>query len=103
MKSPALSRTMPGLVLLLAAIMIVMAIPMAMAQAPGTPQGDSPRTTAPGEPPRSSLADDTADDGFGEWGLLGLVGLLGLAGLMRRDRATAVDRTRERVDRPSAR
>jgi hypothetical protein len=100
MKSRALNRTMPGLVLLLASIMIVMAMPIAMAQAPGTPQGDSPRMTAPGEPPRTSLADDRADDSSGEWGLIGLVGLLGLAGLMRRNRAPAMDRTRERAGRP---
>jgi MYXO-CTERM domain-containing protein len=100
MKSRALSRTMPGLVLLLASMMIVMAIPMVMAQAPGTPQGDAPQTTAPGESPRTGLVDNRTDDSSGKWGLIGLVGLLGLVGLMRRDRATAVDRTRERVNRP---
>ncbi len=81
---------MPALVLLLAGIMVVMAVPMALAQAPATPPADAPRTSAM----------DTDDDGYGEWGLLGLVGLLGLAGLIRRDRTRPMERTTDRVGRP---
>ena len=95
MKSRAFTRTIPALVLLLAAMITVTALPMAAAQAPGTPPAQSPQTTAP---------DMRDDDSAGEWGLAGLIGLLGLAGLMRRDRARPLDRpierSTERVGRP---
>jgi MYXO-CTERM domain-containing protein len=90
MKSRALNRALPVLALLLAAIMTVTAIPMALAQAPTTPPGQSPQTNLP----------DTRDDSSGEWGLAGLIGLLGLAGLMRRDRTRPIERPAERVGRP---
>ena len=99
MKLRAFKHTMSAVVLLLVGITVFMAIPVALAQAPGTPQGESPRTIPPAESPRMSAIDD-GDDSSGEWGLLGLVGLLGLAGLMRRGRTPTLERTGERVGRP---
>ena len=96
MRSQAFRRRVPAFVLLLTAMITVMAIPLAVAQAPGSPPAQSAQTTM----------TDTSDDSSGEWGLLGLVGLLGLAGLMRRDRTRLSDRPldrtteRERVGRP---
>ena len=94
MKTLPFRRTIPALVLLLAAIITVAAVPWAAAQTPGAPPAQSP---GPGPV-------DTRDDSSGDWGLLGLIGLLGLAGLMRRDRTRltdrAVDRPTERVGRP---
>jgi MYXO-CTERM domain-containing protein len=96
MKSRAFKRTVPALVLLLTAIITVMAIPLASAQAPGSPPAQSPQ----------NAIIHTRDDRAGEWGLFGLVGLLGLAGLIRRDRTRLSDRPldrttkRERVGRP---
>jgi MYXO-CTERM domain-containing protein len=94
MNSRALRRTIPTVALLLVMLMTVMAIPMVLAQAPGTPQGGAPQTG------RTDTRADTADDGTGNWGLLGLIGLVGLAGLMRRDRTRPVERPAERVGRP---
>jgi hypothetical protein len=88
---------------LLVAMMTFVVTPVSLAQAPGTPQGGSTPTTAPGESPRAGTAGDrmdTRDDGSGKWGLIGLVGLLGLAGLMRRDRTPQLETTREQVRRP---
>jgi MYXO-CTERM domain-containing protein len=99
MKLRGFRHTMPALVLFLVGIAVFMAVPVTLAQAPGTPQGESPRTIPPAESPRTSTMDN-GDDSSGEWGLLGLVGLLGLAGLMRRDRTPPVERTGERVGRP---
>jgi MYXO-CTERM domain-containing protein len=102
MRLRALNRRLLAWVLLLASLMMVMAVPMAWAQAPGAPPIESPRTSTPAESPQTSTIDnnmDTRDDSSGEWGLLGLVGLLGLAGLMRRDRTPLLERTREQVGR----
>jgi hypothetical protein len=90
MNSRALRRTMPTVALLLVVFMTVIAIPMALAQAPGTPQGGAPQMGGA----------DTRDDGRGNWGLLGLIGLVGLAGLMRRERTRPVERPAERLGRP---
>jgi MYXO-CTERM domain-containing protein len=100
MRLPAFRGRVPGFVLLLAAMIMVMAIPLAVAQAPVSPPAQSAQTTM------TDTRTDTSDDSYGEWGLLGLVGLLGLAGLMRRDRTRLGDRSldrtteRERVGRP---
>jgi hypothetical protein len=94
MNSRALRRTMPTVALLLVVFMTVIAIPMALAQAPGTPQGGAPQMGG------ADTRADTRDDGRGNWGLLGLIGLVGLAGLMRRDRTRPVERPAERVGRP---
>jgi MYXO-CTERM domain-containing protein len=100
MRSQALRGRVPAFVLLLTAMITVMAISLAVAQAPGSPPAQSAQTTM------TDMRTDTSDDSFGEWGLLGLVGLLGLAGLMRRDRTRLGDRPldrtteRERVGRP---
>jgi MYXO-CTERM domain-containing protein len=97
MNSRALKRTMPTVALFLALFMTVIAIPMALAQAPGTPQGGEPQMG------RADTRADIEDDDSGNWGLLGLLGLLGLvglAGLMRRDRTRPVERPAERVGRP---
>ena len=90
---------MGRVVFLLVGILMFVATPGALAQAPGTPPGGPLQTSTPAESPRTGPIDNK-DDGFGEWGLLGLVGLLGLAGLMRRDRTAPLERTRERVGRP---
>jgi len=90
MKSLTFRRTIPALVLLLAAVITIAAVPMAAAQTPGAPPAQSPQTNVA----------DTRDDSSGEWGLIGLIGLLGLAGLMRRDRTRPADRS---VDRPTDR
>jgi hypothetical protein len=94
MRSRSFGRTVSVLTLLLAAILTVAAIPLAAAQTPDTPPGQSSPTRV----------QDTRDDSYGEWGLIGLIGLLGLAGLMRRDRTyptnRAADRPTERVGRP---
>jgi MYXO-CTERM domain-containing protein len=90
-------------VALLVGLMTLTVTPMSLAQAPGTPQGGTPPTTAPGESPRTGMAGDrmdNRDDGSGKWGLLGLVGLLGLAGLMRRHPTPQLETTRERGRRP---
>jgi MYXO-CTERM domain-containing protein len=94
MNSRALRRTIPTVALLLVMFMTVMALPMALAQAPGTPQGGALQTG------RADTRTDTTDDGTGNWGLLGLIGLVGLAGLMRRDRTRRGERPAERVGRP---
>jgi MYXO-CTERM domain-containing protein len=94
MNSRALRCMMPTVALLLVMFMTVIALPMALAQAPGTPQGGAPQTG------RTDTRADTRDDGPGNWGLLGLLGLVGLAGLMRRDRTRPVERPAERVGRP---
>jgi MYXO-CTERM domain-containing protein len=94
MNSRALKRTMPTVAVFLALFMTVIAIPMALAQAPGTPQGGEPQMG------RADTRADTRDDDPGNWGLLGLIGLVGLAGLMRRDRTRPVERPAERVGRP---
>jgi MYXO-CTERM domain-containing protein len=85
---------MPTVALLLVMCMSVMAIPMALAQAPGTPPGGTLETG------RTDTRTSTTDDNTGNWGLLGLLGLVGLAGLMRRDRTRPVERPAERVGRP---
>jgi MYXO-CTERM domain-containing protein len=94
MNSRALRRTIPTVALLLVMFMTVIALPMALAQAPGTPQGGAPQMGG------ADTRADTKDDGPGNWGLLGLIGLVGLAGLMRRERARPVGRPAERVGRP---
>jgi len=99
MRLRALNRRLPAWVLLLASLVMVMAIPMAWAQAPGTPPGAPLQTSTPPESPRTSPMDNR-DANSGQWGLLGLVGLLGLAGLMRRDRSSPLKRTGEQVGRP---
>ena len=99
MKFKALSRTMSAVALLLVGIMVLVAVPVALAQAPATPQGESPRISPPAESPRATTMD-AGDDSYGQWGLLGLVGLLGLAGLMRREKTPPLERTGERVGRP---
>jgi MYXO-CTERM domain-containing protein len=98
-----LRYTTLAVVLLLVGMIALTAMPTALAQAPGTPQGGTPPATAPGETPRTGIPGDRMDDrsdSSGEWGLLGLIGLLGLAGLMRRDRTPQLETTRERVRRP---
>ena len=99
MNSGAFRHTRLAVMGLLVGIMIFIAMPVALAQAPGTPPAGPLQTSTPAESPRTG-AIDNKDDGFGEWGLLGLVGLLGLGGLMRRDRTAPLERTRERVGRP---
>jgi hypothetical protein len=94
MNSRALRRTIPTMALLLVMFMTVIALPMALAQAPGTPQGGAPQMGG------ADTRADTRDDGPGNWGLIGLIGLVGLAGLMRRERARPVGRPAERVGRP---
>ena len=94
MNSRALRRTIATVALLLVMFMTVMATPMVLAQAPGTPQDGAPQMG------RTDTRADTGDDGTGNWGLLGLIGLVGLAGLMRRDRTRSVERPPERVRRP---
>jgi hypothetical protein len=94
MNSRALRRTIPTVALLLVMFMTVMALPMALAQAPGTPQGGAAQMGG------ADTRADTRDDGPGNWGLLGLVGLVGLAGLIRRERTRPVERPAERVGRP---
>jgi MYXO-CTERM domain-containing protein len=94
MNSRVLRRMIPTVALLLVMCMTVMAIPIALAQAPGTPQGGVPQTG------RTDTRADTGDDDSGNWGLLGLIGLVGLAGLMRRDRPRLGERPAERVGRP---
>jgi hypothetical protein len=94
MNSRALRRTIPTVALLLVMFMTVIALPMALAQAPGTPQGGAPQMGG------ADTRADTRDDGPGNWGLIGLIGLVGLAGLMRRERARPVGRPAERVGRP---
>ena len=86
MKLRAFRRTVPAIALLLTAMITIMAIPLAIAQAPGTPPAQSPQNTV----------TETRDDSSGEWGLVGLVGLLGLIGLMRRDKTRLVDRPSDR-------
>ena len=98
-----LRYTTLAVVVLLVGMITFIAMPVALAQAPGTPQGGSPPTAAPGESPRTATPGDRMDDrggGSGGWGLIGLVGLLGLAGLTRRDRTPQLEATRERVRRP---
>jgi MYXO-CTERM domain-containing protein len=94
MNSRALRRMIPTVALLLVMAMTVIALPMALAQAPGTPQGGALQTG------RTDTRADIEDDDSGNWGLLGLLGLVGLAGLMRRDRTRPVERPAERVGRP---
>jgi len=94
MNARALRRTIPTVALLLVMCMTVMAIPMLLAQTPGTPQGGALETG------RTDSRTSTTDDTTGNWGLLGLVGLVGLAGLMRRERTRPVERPAERVGRP---
>jgi len=94
MNSRALRRIIPTVALLLVMCMTVMAIPMALAQTPGTPQGGTLETG------RADTRTSTTDDSTGNWGLLGLIGLVGLAGLMRRERTRPVERPAERVGRP---
>ena len=93
MRAGSLGRTISVLILLLAAVVMVAAIPMSAAQTGDTPSGQAPATRV----------QDTRDDGYGQWGWLGLIGLLGLAGLMRRGRAypanRAADRPAERIGR----
>jgi hypothetical protein len=90
MKSGRFDRTMSVIPLLLAIILAVAALPMAAAQTPGTPMGETPPTRI----------QDREDDNYGAWGLVGLIGLLGLVGLMRRDRTYPTNQT---VDRPTER
>jgi hypothetical protein len=94
MNARALRRMIPTVALLLVMFMTVIAIPMALAQTPGTPQGGAPQLGG------ADTRADTRDDGPGNWGLLGLIGLVGLAGLMRRDRTRPAERPVERVGRP---
>jgi MYXO-CTERM domain-containing protein len=94
MNSRVLRHMIPTVALLLVMCMTVMAIPMALAQAPGTPQGGALETG------RADSRTSTTDDSTGNWGLLGLIGLVGLAGLMRRERTRPVERPAERVGRP---
>jgi MYXO-CTERM domain-containing protein len=94
MNSRVLRRTIPTVALLLVMCMTVMAIPMVLAQTPGTPQGGALETS------RADPRTSTTDDSTGNWGLLGLIGLVGLAGLMRRERTRPVERPAERVGRP---
>jgi MYXO-CTERM domain-containing protein len=89
-----LRRMIPTMALLLVMCLTVMAIPMGLAQTPGTPQGRALETG------RAETRTNTTDDSTGNWGLLGLVGLVGLAGLMRRERTRPVERPAERVGRP---
>jgi MYXO-CTERM domain-containing protein len=93
MNSRALRHMMPTVALFLVMFMTVMAIPMALAQAPGTPQGGALETG------RAETRTNTTDDSPGNWGLLGLIGLVGLAGLMRRERTRPAERPAERVGR----
>jgi MYXO-CTERM domain-containing protein len=85
---------MPTVALFLVMFMTVIALPMVLAQAPGTPQGGALQTD------RTDTRADIGDDDSGNWGLLGLIGLVGLAGLMRRDRTRTVERPAERAGRP---
>jgi MYXO-CTERM domain-containing protein len=94
MNARALRRTIPTVALLLVMCTTVMALPMVLAQAPGTPPGGTLETG------RTDARTSTTDDGMGNWGLLGLLGLVGLAGLMRRDRPRLGERPAERVGRP---
>jgi hypothetical protein len=84
MRSRACRRTVPVMVLLLAALLVVTAGSAAWAQAPTAAQpAQAPPTARPG----------TVDDDAGNWGLLGLLGLVGLAGLIPRNRTRPIDRT----------
>jgi MYXO-CTERM domain-containing protein len=74
-------RTVPLVAVLLTALLVVMTLAGALAQAP----------TGPGPQARPG---DTRDDDSGKWGLLGLLGLVGLTGLIRRDRTHPPDRPR---------
>jgi MYXO-CTERM domain-containing protein len=94
MNSRVLRRMIPTVALLLVMAMTMIALPMALAQTPGTPQGGALQTG------RAESRTSTTDDSTGNWGLLGLIGLVGLAGLMRRDRTRPVERPAERVGRP---
>jgi MYXO-CTERM domain-containing protein len=94
MNSRALRRIRQTVALLLVMFLTVIAIPMALAQAPGTPQGGAPQMGG------ADTRADISDDDNGNWGLLGLIGLVGLAGLMRRDRTRPVERP---VERPAER
>jgi hypothetical protein len=99
MRLGSVGRTISVFTLLLAAMLTVVAIPLAPAQTSDTPLGQSPPTRV-----QDTRVQDTRDDGYGKWGLAGLIGLLGLVGLIRRDRTyltnRAADRPTERVGRP---
>jgi MYXO-CTERM domain-containing protein len=90
MTGPSCRRTVLAVVLLLAALMAVVPLSVAPAQAPAGQTVQAPPAT------RTEARDD---DDSGKWGLLGFLGLAGLAGLLRRDRRLPLDRT-DRPGRP---